>query len=138
MATEAAVSVTMAALSGANQSTTWVRQSGLLGSFDMLVMSNEVIGMAKYMLGGIKVTPETLAVDVIERVGPGGHYLAQDHTRAHFRTEMWIPTLMNRQMRRAWERAAARRWATGCGARCCILDHHEPMPIPEVEARLRS
>ena len=140
-AIEAAVSVVIAALSGANLiHDVGYLESGLLGSFDMLVMSNEIIGMAKHILGGITVTPETLAVDVIEQVGPGGHYLTQDHTRRHFRTEFWFPTLMDRQMRRTWETGGKKTMGDHVRAKVLdILDHHEPMPIhPEVEARLKE
>ena len=140
-AIEAAVSVTIAALSGANLThDVGYLESGLLGSFDMLVMSVEVIGMVKRILSGVEVTPETLAVDVIEQVGPGGHYLAQDHTRQHFRREMWFPTLMDRQMRRAWEADGRMTMAERVRAKVVdILEHHEPMPVPaEVEARLKE
>jgi trimethylamine--corrinoid protein Co-methyltransferase len=139
-AIEAAMSVTIAALSGANLiHDVGYLESGLLGSFDMLVMSNEIISMAKHILAGITVTPETLAVDVIEQVGPGGHYLTQEHTRQHFRTEMWFPTLMDRQMRRGWETNGSKTMAERVRAKVVsILEHHEPMPIPtEAEARLK-
>jgi trimethylamine---corrinoid protein Co-methyltransferase len=140
-AIEAAVSVVIAALSGANLiHDVGYLESGLLGSFDMLVMSDEIIGMAKHILGGITVTPETLAVDVIERVGPGGHYLTQDHTRRHFREQFWFPTLIDRQMRRTWEVGGRQTMGDRVRARVLgILEHHEPMPIPpEVEARLKE
>jgi trimethylamine--corrinoid protein Co-methyltransferase len=140
-ATEAAVSIVIAALSGANLiHDVGYLESGLLGSFDMLVMSDEIIGMAKHILGGITVTPETLAVDVIERVGPGGQYLTQDHTRRHFREEFWFPTLMDRQRRRVWEVGGRKTMGDRVRAKVLdILEHHEPMPIPpEVEARLKE
>ena len=140
-AIEAAMSVTIAALSGANLiHDVGYLESGLLGSFDMLVMSNEVIGMAKRILGGVTVTPETLAVDVIERVGPGGHYLTEEHTRQHFKTELWFPALMDRQQRRGWEASGEKTMAERVRAKVKdILEHHEPLPIPaEVEARLRE
>jgi trimethylamine--corrinoid protein Co-methyltransferase len=140
-AIEAAVSIVVAGLSGANLiHDVGYLESGLLGSFDMLVMSNEVIGMAKHILGGVTVTPETLAVDVIERVGPGGHYLTQEHTRKHFRTELWFPTLMDRQQRRSWEAGGRKTMAERVRAKVVdILEHHEPLPIPaEVKARLKE
>jgi len=140
-AIEAAMSVTIAALSGANLiHDVGYLESGLIGSFDMLVMSNEAIGMAKRILGGITVTPETLAVDVIEQVGPGGHYLTQEHTRQHFRKEVWFPTLMDRQMRRGWEASGKKTMAERVRSRVKdILDQHRPLPIPaEVEARLEE
>jgi trimethylamine--corrinoid protein Co-methyltransferase len=140
-AIEATVSVVIAALSGANLiHDVGYLESGLLGSFDMLVMSDEVIGMAKHILRGITVNPVTLAVDIIEKVGPGGHYLTQEHTRQHFRTETWLPSLMDRQMRRAWESDGSKTMADRVRARVLdILEHHEPMPIPpEIEARLKE
>jgi trimethylamine--corrinoid protein Co-methyltransferase len=140
-AIEAAMSVTIAALSGANLiHDVGYLESGLLGSFDMLVMSNEVIGMAKRILAGVTVTPETLAVDVIEQVGPGGHYLTQHHTRQHFKSELWFPTLVDRQMRRGWEASGGKTMAERVRAQVKdILEHHQPLPIPaEVEARLRE
>ncbi len=140
-AIEAAMSVTVAALSGANLiHDVGYLESGLLGSYDMLVMSNEVIGMAKRILKGVTVTPETLAVDVIERVGPGGHYLTQEHTRQHFREEIWFPALVDRQMRRGWEASGKKTMAERVRARVKdILEHHQPLPISaEVEARLKG
>ena len=140
-AIEATMSVTIAALSGANLiHDVGYLESGLLGSYDMLVMADEVISAAKHILGGVTVTPETLAVDVIDRVGPGGHYMAQEHTRQYFRSEMWFPTLMDRQMRRAWEAGGQQTMADRIRSTALhILDHHEPMPISaQVEGRLRE
>jgi trimethylamine--corrinoid protein Co-methyltransferase len=140
-AIESAISITIAALSGANLiHDVGYLESGLLGSFDMLVMSNEVIAMAKHILGGVGVTPDTLAVDVIEKVGPGGHYLTQEHTRQHFRREMWLPSLMDRQMRRAWQAGGAKTMADRVRASVLdILEHHDPLPIASgVEARVRQ
>jgi trimethylamine--corrinoid protein Co-methyltransferase len=140
-AIEATMSVVIAALSGANLiHDVGYLESGLLGSFDMLVMSDEIIGMAKHILRGIRVTPETLAVDVIERVGPGGHFLTQQHTRQHFRNEMWLPSLMDRQMRRTWEASGKRTMGERVRAKVLdILGRHEPLPLPaEVEARLEQ
>jgi trimethylamine--corrinoid protein Co-methyltransferase len=140
-AIEASVSITLAALSGANLiHDVGYLESGLLGSFDMLVMADEVIGMVKHILGGIRVTPETLATDVIAQVGPGGQYLTQPHTRQHFRTELWFPGLMDRQMRRAWEASGRTTMADRIRAKVVdILEHHEPTPMPaKVDARLEE
>jgi trimethylamine--corrinoid protein Co-methyltransferase len=130
-AIEATLSIVIAALSGANLiHDVGYLESGLLGSFDMLVMSNEIIGMAKRILGGIRVSQETLAVDVIERVGPGGHYLTQEHTRRNFKAEAWFPALMDRQMRRTWEAAGSKSMADRIRTQVLdILKEHEPLPL---------
>ena len=140
-AIEASISIVVAALSGANLiHDVGYLESGLLGSYDMLVMSDEVIGMAKRILRGIGVTPETLAVEVIEQVGPGGHYLTQEHTRQHFKAETWFPTLMDRQMRRAWEGDGRQTMADRVRSKVTnILERHEPEPLPaDVLNRLQA
>jgi len=90
-AIEGAISIATAALSGASLiHDVGYLESGLVGSYDMLVMSNEIIGMVKRIMGGIPVNEETLAVDVIAKVGPGGHFLGEKHTFKHFR-KFWLP-----------------------------------------------
>jgi trimethylamine--corrinoid protein Co-methyltransferase len=140
-AIEATLSIVVAALSGANLiHDVGYLESGLLGSYDMLVMADEVIGMARRILAGVAVTPETLAVDVIEKVGPGGHYLTQPHTRQHFRTETWFPTLIDRQMRRAWTASGGETMAGRVRGKVRdILEHYEPLPLPDgAEERLQA
>jgi trimethylamine--corrinoid protein Co-methyltransferase len=138
---EASMSIAIAALSGANLiHDVGYLESGLLGSYDLLVMSNEAIGMAKRILQGITVTPETLAVEVIARVGPGGHHLTQEHTRKHFKQEFWLPELMDRHHRRGWEAAGGKSLAQRVRSKVLeILEQHEPMPVPaKVDARLKE
>ncbi len=133
-AIEATMSIIVAALSGANLiHDVGYLESGLLGSYRHAghVRRGDRLWPSA-SLGGIDVTPETLAVDVIEQVGPGGHYLTQQHTRQHFRAEMWFPTLMDRQMRRAWEAGGAQTMADRVRAKVLdILENHEPPYIPE-------
>jgi len=140
-AIEATLSVVIAALSGANLiHDVGYLEGGLVGSYDMLVMADEVIGMARRILDSVVVTPETLAADVIERVGPGGHYLTQEHTRKHFRTELWLPTLIDRQQRRSWQAGGKKTMGERVRAKVIdILEQHQPMPIPAAaEANLKE
>lgn len=80
-------------------------ESGLTGSFDMLVMSNEFLGMVKRFKRGIEVSEETMAVDLIDKVGIGGHYIQEQHTLTHFRSETWLPRLLDRSIIDDWEAA---------------------------------
>jgi len=77
-------------------------------STEMLVLGDEVIGMARRFIRGIEVSSETLARALIEQVGPGGHFLQEDHTVRHFRNELWRPRLMNRQERSVWQQSGAK------------------------------
>ena len=75
---------------------------GLTGSLEGIVITDEVVALNRRLLAGITVDGETLAVDVIAGVGPGGHFLDQRHTRRHQRTSHWRPTILNRLGREAW------------------------------------
>jgi trimethylamine--corrinoid protein Co-methyltransferase len=71
----------------------WVTGIGLNRNFTLLypeaiILDDELYHRARYALMEMEVSPETLALEVIQKVGPGGHYLAQKHTRKHMRTAM--------------------------------------------------
>jgi trimethylamine--corrinoid protein Co-methyltransferase len=97
----------------------------------MLVAMNEIAGLVKRFTGGVEISDETLALDVIDRVGPGGHYLADDHTFQHFR-ENWVPQLFDRAPRDEWELEGELTMGDRTAARVReILEHHEPAPLSE-------
>lgn len=81
-------------------------------SYEELLMDSEIWNMLCATLRGIVVDDETLALEAIRQVGPGGHYLSHRHTLKHMR-ELWQPTLMDRRPYSAWEekRDGAREWA---------------------------
>jgi len=76
--------------------------SGMACSLEQLVMGNEVVGMTKRFVEGISVTRETISRQIIEDVGPSGHFLVQQHTMNHFKKELWNARLLNRQTIDAW------------------------------------
>jgi trimethylamine--corrinoid protein Co-methyltransferase len=75
---------------------------GLYGSQEMVVICDELVHMIKRILSGIAVTDETLAVDVIRKVGHGGSYLSENHTFEFFRQELFFPRLFRRQTIDQW------------------------------------
>jgi trimethylamine--corrinoid protein Co-methyltransferase len=81
-------------------------------SYEQLLMDCEIWSILQATFKGIEVTSETLALDTIRAVGPGGNFLGQRHTRQHMR-ERWLPSLLDRRPYRAWEekRDGARQWA---------------------------
>ena len=78
---ESALTILMAALDGANLiHDVGYMGAGLIGSPASIVMSNEIIGWVKRMIRGFEITPELMGLDVIRSVGPGGDFLAEEHT----------------------------------------------------------
>jgi len=55
---------------------------------EAIMLDDDIYHRARYALMELDVNPESLAIDVIDKVGPGGHFLAQKHTRVHMRHEM--------------------------------------------------
>ncbi len=81
---------------------------GLYGSPEMVVICDEIANMIHRVLDGITVTDETLAVDVIRQVGPGGDFLSQDHTVRYFRKELYFPKLFRRTTIDEWIKAGSK------------------------------
>jgi len=79
-------------------------ESGLTASYEMMVVCDEMIGFVRRLMNGIEITPETLALDVIDKVEPGGSYLTSAHTRQHFR-EVWYPRVLDRHNYNGWMQA---------------------------------
>jgi trimethylamine--corrinoid protein Co-methyltransferase len=65
--------------------------SGNAISYEQYIIDDEVIGMVKRVLAGIRVNKETLGFDVIKKVGPGGNYVTEDHTIEHMIDEFFYP-----------------------------------------------
>ena len=84
-------------------------------SLEELVIADEVFGMVTRLLRGVTVDRETLAVDLIKKMGFNGDYLFDDHTRAHVR-ELWqAQPRRDRHLSRAGRARAARVWKTRRG-----------------------
>ena len=79
--------------------------SGNSISLEQYVIDNEVLGMIHRMLAGIRITDDTLGFDVIQKVGPGGHYIIEDHTAEHMMDEFFYPELATRSNYDIWEEA---------------------------------
>ncbi len=105
--------------------------AGLTSSMEMLVMCNEVVGMAKRFLRGIEINSETLALEVIENVGPGGNYFAEEHTFKYFKDHIWSTDLVNRQPFDHWKAAGAMDYGQRANHKVlAILENHKPEKLP--------
>jgi len=139
---ESAVTAVMVALSGANyiHDAAGLMEFAMTVSLEKYVIDNDILGMVMRAVQGIPVDEETLAFDVIERVGPGGHFLSDDHTVRYMRQESYIPTLADRQLREHWtEKGSIDARARAGKIAKDILANHRPLPIPdEAMARMKT
>jgi trimethylamine--corrinoid protein Co-methyltransferase len=137
---EAATYIMMAGWAGTNLvHDVGYLEFGLTYSFDLLVMCDEFIGQIRRMMAGIRVDRESLAVEVIKRVGPGGHFLADEHTFEHFR-DNWQPDLTDRRTYDDWRSRGSKSMIQLAKEKIKKLKAtHQPVPLsPEVEAEIES
>lgn len=144
-AIESTVQVVLSGLSGA----TLVHDVGFLdcaqiGSLESLVMNDEIIAMARRIMRGVEVSDDTLMLDLIDRVGPGGQFLSTKETAKRCRAEIWRPSLMDREPVMAWEAAGAQTMTDRIRAKLArLLATHKPPPLPpgaadKIEAILQA
>jgi trimethylamine--corrinoid protein Co-methyltransferase len=132
-AIESTLQVILSALSGA----TLVHDVGFLdcagiGSLESVVMNDEIISMARRILRGIEVNDETLMLDLVDQVGPGGEFMSHKETARRCRAEIWNPRLLDRQPWVNWELSGSQTMQVRVQTRLWeILATHNPPPLPE-------
>jgi trimethylamine--corrinoid protein Co-methyltransferase len=130
-AIESTLQVLLSGLSGA----TLVHDVGFLdcaniGSLESLVMNDEIIAMARRVMRGIEISDETLMLDLIDRVGPGGEFISSVETARLCRTEIWHPQLLDRQSWFLWEEGGQQTMHHRIRARLRkLLALHKPPPL---------
>jgi len=114
-------------------------ESGVTFDYGQLVMDNEFAEMIKHVVNGIPVNEETLAVDVIRKVGPFNQFITEKHTFEHMR-EMSQPTLIDRRVREKWKIAGGQTMHERAMDKARdILRNHKPTPLSgKVRSEMRS
>ena len=114
-------------------------EMGMTIDYGQMVMDNEFARMIKYLVQGIPVNDETLAVDVIKEIGVGKDFLSHGSTYKHMRTQSQ-PDLIDRRMREDWQASGAKDiYQRALEQARYILENHQPEPLPdEVLSTLRS
>ena len=135
-AVEATLSVIMAKFSGGNLiHDVGYMESGLTTSYEMIALTDELVAMTDNMIKGIEVNDETLLVDEIDRVGPGGNYLDSKATLKRFR-EYWRPGLLDRRLRQQWLDKGSLTLGQRLTAKVIkILDEYRPKQLEAEKSR---
>jgi trimethylamine--corrinoid protein Co-methyltransferase len=139
-AAEAAFSLLLETMAGAHLiHDVGYLEGGLTNSLEMIVMADEMIGWVKKFMQDVRVNEETLALEVIDKVGFDDDFLAENHTHEHFR-EDWYPELSNRENFDAWSDGGGETFRQRARLKVIsLLDSHEPDRLPKTtENELRS
>jgi trimethylamine--corrinoid protein Co-methyltransferase len=126
--------------------THWITQAagwldgGLTASFEKLVVDAEMIAMLGQLCEPVAVNDETLALESIDQVGPGGHNLDTDHTMARFRTAFYRPTISSRDAYESWVEAGRIDTAQRANTtwKKLLKDYQKPPIDPGVDEALQD
>ena len=127
-AMESMASIMLASLDGCNlvHDVGYLGQ-GLIGSTPSLIMCNEIIRYVRRITRGFDMSAEHIGLDVIDKVGPGGNYLAEKHTQKHFRQEHWVNQFINRQNPESWVQSGSKDFGEVVTEKARdILKNHKP------------
>jgi len=110
-------------------------ESGLCGSLAQLVICNEIVSWMEHLMAPVEINDETLALDLIDEIGPDGQFLDTEHTMAHFR-EKWYPGVFERGNYDQWQAAGGKSLGERAAERVEeILAEHKPEPLPDDAVR---
>jgi trimethylamine--corrinoid protein Co-methyltransferase len=129
---EATVSLMTSLLHGANiVHDVGFMDAGMQGSLQLITMCNDFLAFLRAATRGVPVNDETLALDVIDELGPTGDYLSHPHTMQHYK-EPFYSQLADKNQYSVWQK----RGGSTMEARAAkmvddILAKHHPEPLPE-------
>jgi len=129
-AAEAAFSCLSSALSGANL----IHEPGQLDHGSVaspahMVLVNEILHMVNQYMHGIPINDETLALDMIDSVGPGNNFLQEDHTFRHFR-KVWYSQLFDRSINAQWLEQGGQHFGERLRKQTLKALEQPPSPLP--------
>ena len=103
---------------------------GSLVSPEFMVLVDDIVSSVRHYMNGIPVTEETLALDLIHKVGPGGHYLQEKHTMDHFR-QIKYSEIFERQVYENWRAQGEKRLEQRLREVTLKKMTHRPAPLPD-------
>jgi trimethylamine---corrinoid protein Co-methyltransferase len=130
-AAEAAFSILLETLAGAQLAhDVGYLEGGMCNSIEQIVICDELIAYTKHFMQGLQIDESTLALDVIDEVGPDGDFMSTGHTLAHFRQD-WYPKLFDRHNYDEWAAAGGKTLRQRARERALdILESHRSEPLP--------
>ncbi|MCG8333653.1 MAG: trimethylamine methyltransferase family protein [Proteobacteria bacterium] len=137
---EVTVSLMTALLHGANiVHDVGFMDSGMQGSLQLQVIANETIGFLRAATKGVEVTDETLALDVVDELGPTGNYLDHPHTLNHYKEPFYSKLFEKGNYDRWKKRGELTMEQKAAKVVDDILEKHTIEPLPkEVQQGIKA
>jgi trimethylamine---corrinoid protein Co-methyltransferase len=130
-AAEAAFSILLETLAGAQLAhDVGYLDGGMTNSIEQVVICDELIAYTKHFMRSLEINEETLALDLIDQIGPDGDFLSSEHTLEHYR-EDWYPKLFDRSQYDIWKRKGGKTLRERARDKALkLIETHRPEPLP--------
>ena len=107
-------------------------EMGMTFSFGQLVIDDEIAAMVKRVVSGIDCNDSLMGVDLIKKIGVGGHFLAEKHTLDYLGSEQIQSRVIDRRVREDWVDAGSKSMIQSANEMAKqLIKNHEPDPLPE-------
>lgn len=111
-------------------------EMGMTFSFGQLVIDDEIAAMVKRVISGIDFEDTLMGVDLIKKIGIGGHFLSERHTLDHLRSEQVQSTVIDRRVREDWADLGSKSIIQSANEKAAeLIRTHKPDPLPEDMAK---
>lgn len=120
-----------------NHAAGWL-EGGLTASFEKLVMDAETLQMVAEYVQPIVVDADSLALDAIADVGPGGHFFASPHTMERYESAFYSPMLSDWRNFGSWEESGSIDATTRANRiwKQLLAEYEQPPLHPGVDEQL--
>jgi trimethylamine--corrinoid protein Co-methyltransferase len=115
-------------------------EGGLVASYEKMVLDAELLQEMAEFLQPIEVSEDTLALEAIREVGPGGHFFGAAHTLARYETAFYRPMLSDWRNFETWREAGAKTATERANAiwKQLLADYEPPPTDPAVAEALED
>jgi trimethylamine--corrinoid protein Co-methyltransferase len=112
-------------------------EGGMCNSIEQIVICDELISYTRHFMHGMEINDETLALDLINEIGPDGNYLSCEHTLKNYAKD-WYPKLFDRRNYDDWKARGEKTLRQRAKEKALkILATYKPEPLPaEIQKQL--
>ncbi|WP_422050873.1 trimethylamine methyltransferase family protein [Shimia sp.] len=82
-------------------------EGGLCCSYEKVMLDIDLLQMVTEFLQPVSTSPEDLALDAINEVGPAGHFFGTEHTQVRYRDAFYSPILSDWRNFETWQEAGS-------------------------------
>jgi len=115
-------------------------EGGLTCSFEKLILDAELLQMQAALLQPVTVDDDSLGLEAIAEVGPGGHFFGSAHTMQRYENAFYQPILSDWRNFETWQEDGAKTATQRANEiwKQLLQDYQKPPIDPAIEEQLQA